>query len=89
MSSCLNESEAEVVPVDRVRRVLYGILDFFFSHESFLEFVSTPIRLYSSSSPIHTSYPEIASILDFRFSEILRLCSRSKVSRMLQVHSTG
>lgn len=26
VSSCLNETETEVVPVNRVRRVFYGIL---------------------------------------------------------------
>lgn len=31
VSSCLNESEAEVVPVHHVRRVFYGIFFFFSS----------------------------------------------------------
>lgn len=26
ISSCLNEAEAEVVPVNQVRRILYGIV---------------------------------------------------------------
>lgn len=69
-----------------------SLIWYIISFSQYFEFVS--LRRSTSSflfwpTLLDPPVPTPAIVLDFRFSEILRLCSRSKVSRMLQVHSTG